>query len=173
MKKFLSSVILLTTATVFMFTGCSNTTEIVNTAPTAPVGATPTPVPYEHASYYDTYPGISDVIFNTSNIQDLMGQEMPVYANGDEIEVSFATEVTTIDLLFTVEPIPYSPEDEVINPISEPITVTCIDRRYSASFTDTNECFLGYYMSFTDPETGIIYFDAIVACGDTSVIEQV
>lgn len=173
MKKFLVSIILLAVATSFMITGCSNDTpEIVNTAPTAPVGATPTPIPYEHTSYYDTYPGISDVIFNTSNIQDLMGQEMPVYANGDEISVSFATEVTTTDLLFAIEPLPYNPEDEVINPVSEPITVTCTGGRYSASFTDANECFLGYYMSFTDPVTNIIYFDAIVACGDTSVIEQ-
>lgn len=170
MKKLLSSIILLTAAAVFMLTGCSNTTEIVNTAPTAPVGATPTPIPYEHTSYYDTYPGISDVVFNTSDMQDLGGQVMPVYANGDEITVSFATDVTTADLVFAIEPLPYNPEDEVINPVSEPVTVTCIDGRYSASFTDTNECFLGYYMSFTDPETGIIYFDAIVACGDTSVI---
>lgn len=136
------------------------------------VYVTPTPIPYEQFGYYDTYPGVTDIVFNTTNIQDVGGEQMPVYANGSEIAVSITTDVITSNLVFDVQPMPYNQMDNVSDPIVEPVTVSYTDGGYQASFTDNNNCLLGYYMSFTDPETDIIYFDAIVACGDISIIGQ-
>jgi len=151
--------------------GCTANTGVAETSTARPVDATPTPIPYEQpTSYYYIYPGVGDVVFNTTSIQNLGGQDMPLYNNGDEISVSFATDVISTDLMFEVEPAPFNPDDEILNPIEEPIVVTCEDGRYTASFTDPNTCFLGYYMRFYDAETDITYFDAIVACGDASII---
>lgn len=164
-SKKLISAILLATAVV---SGCTANTGVANPS----VYVTPTPIPYEQFGYYDTYPGVTDIEFNTTNIQDVGGQVMPVYANGSEIAVSISTDVITSDLVFDVEPMPYNQIDEITDPIVDPVTVTYTDGGYQASFTDNNTCLLGYYMSFTDPETEIIYFDAIVACGDISIIGQ-
>lgn len=164
-SKKLITAILLVSAVV---SGCTANTDV---AESTTMYAMPTPIPYEQFGYYDTYPGITDIEFNTTNIQDVGGKQMPVYENGSEITVSITTDVTASDLVFDVEPMPYDPLDEITDPIAEPITVSYTDGGYQASFTDNNNCLLGYYMSFTDPEMDIIYFDAIVACGDISIIE--
>ena len=158
---------------ILIISGCTANNDIAETFATRPADATPTPIPYEQpTSYYDVYPGVEDVEFNTTNIQNLGGQNMPLYNNGDEISVSFTTDVISTDLMFEVEPAPFNPDDEIVNPIEEPIVITCEDGRYSASFTDLNTCFLGYYIRFYDAETNITYFDAIVACGDASIMNE-
>lgn len=164
MKKRILATILLVTAVV---SGCS-----ANGGSSETIYATPTPIPYEQHGYYDTCPGFTDIEFNTTNIQNVGGQEMPVYANGSEISISVSTDVVTSDLLFEVEPMQYQPDDELIAPLSEPIVVSYANGGYTASFTDSNNCLLGYYMRFADPDTDATYFDAIVACGDISVIGQ-
>jgi len=163
-KKVIAAILLVTA----VVSGCTANTGVPDTS----VYVTPTPIPYEQFGYYDTYPGVSGIEFNTTNIQDVGGQEMPVYANGSEVSVSISTDVINSDLVFDVEPMPYDPMDEVTDPVIEPVTITYSDGGYHASFTDNNNCLVGYYMSFTDPETEIIYFDAIVACGDISVVGQ-
>lgn len=165
MKKIILTTILLVTAIV---SGCASNTGVTETVNTA----TPTPIPYEQYGYYDTFPGVTDIEFNTTNIQDVGGQEMPVYENGSEISITVNTDVITSDLVFVIEPMPYDPSDEFVDPLPEPITVSYSNGGYTVSFTDDNDCLIGYYMSFTDPETDTVYFDAIVACGDISVVSQ-
>ena len=167
-------------ATVILVSGCNAASGIEPSATTSmgvmldgneyEIENTPTPIPYEQSSYYDAFPGITNVVFNAPFVQDIGGQEMPLYQNGAEITVSFETDMTSADLLFDVVPMPYDNSVEPIYPLSEPLTISCVDGKYEASFTDCNECFLGYYMSFTDAQTGVLYFDAIVACGDATVM---
>ena len=97
---------------------------------------------------------------------------MPLYESGSEVTVSFSTEVVSTDLMFEVEPMPYDPSEEFTNPVDSPMTIPCLNGRYEASFTDCNNCFLGYYMRFYDGETDVTYFDAIVACEDASVLTE-
>lgn len=163
-KKFLATVLLVTA----VISGCTANGGV----PEATNNAAPTPIPYEQHGYYDTCPGFTDIEFNTTNIQDVGGQEMPVYANGSEISVSVSTDVVTKDLIFEVEPMPYLPDDVITYPLTEPVVVSYTDGGYTASFTDSNTCLLGYYIRFADPDTDATYFDAIVACGDISVIGQ-